>query len=358
MMHYFKILYFCALSWFFCHTVQAIVIGSNTAPSRQGAASFPSTDSDNEMRGFAIFESGITLANSSTSVKYNSFYPVSGNIALNNGTLVLQRDMPLGSKAVFTTGGTITGNGYSIELPSIVGTFLISGALILSNVELILHSDVQLAASVTFNGDCTIIGNGHKLNLGSGSCIVGVGAFLRLQNINIVNIGTGNLSCSSATSQIELDGVKWLQKSDLTFSQGSLSIVGDCHMYGGYSFIYSTAQISTIGTKGLWHFHYGTTFAYQPSSGVQTLIAMEGVKSTLHFIEATLQVGSGGLQLTKGTVFCEGTCTFASSGISAANGIILGDGSNASNDVTLICDASSGPYVTSGYFVNKNVECG
>ena len=44
---------------FFSKNLFPVVIGSDSAVSRQTQATFPAADSDNEMNGFAVFENGI-----------------------------------------------------------------------------------------------------------------------------------------------------------------------------------------------------------------------------------------------------------------------------------------------------------
>lgn len=63
--------------------IDCVIIGSNTAVSRQALASFPSTDSNNTMLGFASFENGFTLASITTTCLYDDFFPVYGPITMN-----------------------------------------------------------------------------------------------------------------------------------------------------------------------------------------------------------------------------------------------------------------------------------
>jgi|GEM_PF-1156421 len=93
------------------------VLGSANTPSRQLTAFLPSSDNDNELNGFAVFEQGITLESPGTSCTYDAFFPIFGSIVLNGGTLVLGRDLTF--KSPFGIGaGTISGEHFSIEFPS------------------------------------------------------------------------------------------------------------------------------------------------------------------------------------------------------------------------------------------------
>lgn len=119
----------------FCITpcsLHAVVIGSQTAISRQAQVTFPYSDNDNEARGFAAFEYGFNLENNLTSCIFNSVFPVGGSMQLFGGTLSLSQDLVLEGNTVFNTFGTINGNNMwvrftkaqQISLPATASTSL------------------------------------------------------------------------------------------------------------------------------------------------------------------------------------------------------------------------------------------
>lgn len=108
-------------------SIYSEVIGSNTAVSRQGAVTFPSADTDNEIRGFASMDNGFTFENSSTTCTYNDFFSVDGNITLNGGVLYLNQDLVLQEDAQIITVGTIDGNGHSLEFTTTTSILLPAG---------------------------------------------------------------------------------------------------------------------------------------------------------------------------------------------------------------------------------------
>jgi len=99
------------------HSVLPVIVGSNTAVSRQTFVSFPSSDSNNEVRGFASMDQGFGLENSLTNCIFNAFFPVAGNIVLNSGTLTLKRDLEL-YNATLVGGGIIEANAYTMHFTS------------------------------------------------------------------------------------------------------------------------------------------------------------------------------------------------------------------------------------------------
>lgn len=112
---------------FFC-TAQPVVVGSDTAVSRQGNTSFPAADSDNEIRGFAAMENGFTLENNTASCLFNAFFPISGDIIFNCGTLNLNEDLVCEVGASITNVGSINGNSYTLKFTTTQGFTLPAGA--------------------------------------------------------------------------------------------------------------------------------------------------------------------------------------------------------------------------------------
>ena len=85
------------LSFFFLlcmiESVKPVIIGSNTAVSSQGLISFPNTDTNNTIIGYAYMGNGFALQDNTTSCTFNSFMPISGPLNLNGGRLILQEDL-------------------------------------------------------------------------------------------------------------------------------------------------------------------------------------------------------------------------------------------------------------------------
>lgn len=97
--------------------VQPLSVGSNTTGSRQPLITFPVGATDNTMLGFAAFEKGFTLVSNITTCTYNDFFPVSGPITMNGGSLSLLEDLVISNSSLFIGGGRFYGNNYSIEFP-------------------------------------------------------------------------------------------------------------------------------------------------------------------------------------------------------------------------------------------------
>ena len=106
---------------FLSYQLIGITVGSNSSSSRQLRTFFRSSDSNNQMVGFAVFEKGLSLEDADTTCTFDAFFPVSGEITLNGGILHLARDAVF--KNPFKIGpGKIDGNSYSLAFPSNVSS--------------------------------------------------------------------------------------------------------------------------------------------------------------------------------------------------------------------------------------------
>lgn len=108
---------FCVLYvlLFLASNLFAVRIGSDTAVSREGSPLFPTDQNDtNEMYGFAAFEQGFMLENLATYCSFNAFFPVSGEVGLQGGTLGLAQDLIFTDGIDVVTTGTFEGNGHAM----------------------------------------------------------------------------------------------------------------------------------------------------------------------------------------------------------------------------------------------------
>lgn len=93
-----------------------VVVGSDTAVSRQQRVFFPQVDIDNRIQGFTAINNGFTLENNLTQCIYDAFFPISGDALFNRGALVLNQNIEFKSPLQLGVG-TIQANGFSILFP-------------------------------------------------------------------------------------------------------------------------------------------------------------------------------------------------------------------------------------------------
>ena len=100
---------------FFFVSIKAHKVGSDSNVARHGKTFF-FNESSNEMAGFSVFKKGFILENKDTICNFSAYFPVSGDLVLNGGTLNLINDLQLQSP-LNIGNGKIDGNLFSLSLP-------------------------------------------------------------------------------------------------------------------------------------------------------------------------------------------------------------------------------------------------
>jgi len=242
----------------------------------------------------------------------------------------------------------------------------------LINLKIVMNSNMAIYGQPTFQGNCVIDGNGYTLNIASAqSFIINTGSTLQLKNVNLYGVA-GNTSALDgiiaatpsffdSTGVLQLRDMTWTQTADYTFLNGAFTIQGDVLFTGTSNFIYSSTQTSTINSNSTLMFDNFMTFSYAPStlllgsSSLNSLLVLTDNTSNLHILNTTLYISTTGLQLTKGNLIVEGLCSVLSAATNSSQGIFIGDGALAANDLTTMILAESGLNVQSGFVVYQNV---
>jgi len=102
---------------FYAQQARCLIVGSNTAASRQGFVVFPSTDSNNTMRGFAAFDNGFNLSDFTATCTFDDFWHVNGPINMAGGKLFLRNDLIFDSDFKMLSFGEFFGNNYHLSFP-------------------------------------------------------------------------------------------------------------------------------------------------------------------------------------------------------------------------------------------------
>lgn len=337
-----------------CMPLNATVRGSTTTPSVQPFFTFPTADPTNEMLGFGAFTSGFALTNANTRCIFNSFFPVYGPITLNNGLINQLQDWTLGSNVTFINGGSVNGNNFALNFPAKISSFSIDG-MTFGNVNITMNSDVVCTSVVTFTNTCVVEGNGYRLDLSLANAKLAVGnnASLLLKDVIIDGTAAGKIYCTDNVSTITLENVTWILDANYSFTQGTLVINNQVAITGGKVFAYQSTKQSTISSNAQLFFDTGMTFSY--STNAANLINLQDSTATLRLYETTLYSNVSGLNFTKGNLIIDGVCPLLNDGTTLAQGISIGDGVSAANNVNLTILAESGFNIRSGFFVYKNV---
>lgn len=313
----------------------ADVVGSDTSPSSEPFYLFPDAPVvANRIANYAWMQGGFGLQSAATNLLFDSVFPVSGVIALNNGTITLNRDLIMSNITTIESLGTIVGNGHTLSLSPTV-TWLPAQTATFSNIKLVLNSDVIVKGPLSFIGSCVtnnmIQGNGHRLILDPDPGSLVVSGILTVQNVILEGIAGSNIQLLTDSSVLKLDNVTWIQDGDVTFTHGSLVVNNLVTMQGPWTFAYQTSQSSFINQNGILLLDDGFTFSYDPSSSLQNLLSFVDETSLLILNGATLHASVTGLQLTNGSLKVMSNSFFSSETqlvgtVTLDNGITLGDG--------------------------------
>lgn len=310
--------------------------GSESLVAIEQQANFPSGDLDNKMLAFGWFKNGFNLEDATTSCTFESIFPVAGSVTLNGGTLYLESDLHLANVTTFTSLGKICGQNHIVMLDSSIDVLSDSiNDTIFENIDLYLNGDLTLSNTVKFNGNCYVNGKNRRVILDSDiEIIVGSNSTLAIKNVNIHGLNRNKLRCLDDTGKIILDNVSCMQDGNYSFTVGNLEIKNDVDVSGNYTFYYDCLKTVTIQTDSQMLFHNGITFAI----GTQDELVKDRIfyfadnTSKIWIDNANMHIGSGGTQVTKGTLVVGGKVEIEIDSTNTTNGIIFGDGT-AQNDM-------------------------
>lgn len=282
---------------------------------------------------------------------------LASNVTLNGGVVTLARPLSFDDNKNFIGTGTILQG----SLSTVIGGQSLSSTSTLcwdcSGGYLYLRSNLTLNAQWTFSGNATINGAANSIIFGKGGSIkVERGSRLTFKDMIVKGITADSIWCADDAAQVVFDNM-WVDlDADYTFSKGFLAINNLC-ILGGQDkrFVYASAAQSLIKSRATLCLDRDFTLAYAPIVPQSDRLAFEDDSSRLVLQEATLYSTATGLQLTKGCLEVQDHCYLESSALTKANGIMLGDGISAANDVTLDVHPGSNLELYSGYVVYKNL---
>lgn len=116
-----KSFFFVVVSFF--SYVSAVVVGSDSSFSSAGGITFLAYESDNKLNGFTYFKEGFSLETPLTTCTFDAYFPVSGTVDLNVGSLYLAKDLTFDCGTSLVNMGNIYGNGHIVKFSESVTTF-------------------------------------------------------------------------------------------------------------------------------------------------------------------------------------------------------------------------------------------
>lgn len=295
--------------------LDALIVGSNTVPSRQTAAEFPTANNNNTLLGFADFAFGFTLANNTVTCTFNDFFTVGGFVCLRGGQLWLQKDLIFDKSLVISSSGFIFAASNSITFPKTIPDFNMNGTLTFDTAMLVFVDNATITAPLQFRNGCRINAMGNRLTFKSvGGFSVRPGGSLIIENAELWGVKARNVNCMTDRGALTLRNSTLVLAQDYTFSNGSILFSDDVVITGTNRFIYGSGLTSTIASFSTLFLDYGITFSYAPRNVYSTLIGMTDNTSYLYLNGCTLFSTRTGLQLSTGTLLVDDMVTFSSQG--------------------------------------------
>lgn len=345
---------------YWCTSIQAITIGSDTTPSRLNTQQTLSTG--DRVATFPALYGGLALSSLSVTATWDCVFPLGGPLAMNSGTLLLNTDLTLNNNSTIISFGGFIGRNHILSLgatTTYIGTSSTPGAsCTISNLNIQLASDVYVQnCHLIFTGTNLINGGGSAFTLlPTATLVLAANASLAFKNITINGMSINTLYGSSTTSTFIFNNATINLSNNYTFSTGRFEIYNDVLITGsGFGINYSSTGASFIASQGELMLDLGVTFSYVPTNAAQNLFNFIDSTGQLYLRGGIFYTGSGGIQFLKGSILIDKQSYFINAGSGQSTGIILGDNVNASNDVTLNILPASTLNVTQGFLVNQNV---
>ncbi len=283
---------------------------------------------NNELLGIGSIAGPITLADQDTSLTMFFDGPILQDITLNDGLIIANRKIDLGNDVIFKGAGKINLQQEELQLGpkdlNYTGSISWTGDQAVINV----HSTIDLSSEWTFTGECTLNLNWNNFNFKpTGKVVVGSNSELRVNSGYMTNLDSTHFYCVDDSSKIIFDNVYAALDDHFTFSVGSMAIKNVVSLLGTYSFVYSSANTSTIASNATLVIGDGITFVAgrtKVEDGREPLY-FEDRTSNIMFDDSTFIVTSSGMRLTRGQAVVNKYLMVDISSTSSADGIIFGD---------------------------------
>ncbi|KKP35329.1 MAG: hypothetical protein UR26_C0006G0013 [candidate division TM6 bacterium GW2011_GWF2_32_72] len=280
----------------------------------------------NIIQGLGGFAGYLTLADSNAELSCGFNDLLRSNILMNNGKIILTRDLKLDKDIILTGSGRVDiGTHQFIFGPSDL-TWTSTIDWLSNNGSINFNSKMSLASTWTFSGDTTIFGDGGVLHFAdTGQIVVEDGVTLKFKNLCLCGLKENNLKCLGNGSKIILENVSGILFGDYTFDTGSFYFVRNVDLKGSYSFLYESYMTSTIACQSELKIADKATIKIGRKNGVEPL-EFENISSKLTFDDCGFIITTSGMNLLKGDLFFNNVVTMDMEGSTSETGLVLGNG--------------------------------
>lgn len=282
----------------------------------------------NTISGNGSVAGAITFANQDAQLILDLQGFIEGPIVLNNGSIVMNGDIKMGTDASITGSGSIVMNDKALHLPYLdimwTGTLECFG----QNASVDLHSQLTLKSTITVSGDVIIDGNGNVLDLcDTGNIYIKDGSTLSLKDIYVKNLKESKVTCESDNCTIIVDNAFINLSDNCTFDKGSILFRNNVDIVGTYTFTYESSQTSTIDSGARLRITDDSKFIIGRHEISQAEpIFFQDETSVLHMNNCYMYVTCCGAHFTNGTLLCDNDVMMEIEGTTTDKGLELGNG--------------------------------
>ena len=310
----------------------------------------------NRIFGNGNFTGGISLLDGSSELSIKLNGNILENVNLAGGTVTLAGDLNMRSDAIFSGVGTIDLDEYSFDIGGLDSSWTSTILWKNNGGNITFSSRMNLDGIWQFDDSCIINGNGNEIDLGdTGQIIVKNGVNLTLRNIVLHTVSEDDIYLEGDDSSLVLDGVIWLQDSDVRFDTGSIKFLNDVDFRGGHSFIYESARTSTIAANSKWKITKDMTLQIGRKEAVDYVepLYFENGTSNLRLDDCSFVVTGSGMQILRGMIEIDRDVYFDIVGTTTVNGLMVGSGVEAEDAVIKVFPGAA-LYFRTGMLIYNN----
>ncbi len=291
----------------------------------------------NILRGTGDIGGKITLVDQNATLTLALNGSLYQSTPLNNGTLVISRDVTMAYNSVVTGSGILDLQKSTLIFGLQESTW--TGTITIKSTESSfgLRNKMLLSGKMTVSGNLTIDGNANIFEfMPTGSFIVSPSSTVRFKNILLKNLARTNLYATDTSSVIIFENSAGILSSDYSFTTGSMIIEDEVLFTGAYTFTLVPPIPATIKPHANLIFKNDIMLAtgrYGSTSGSEPLY-FENNTTGFMVKEGRLQVLPNGMTLTRCNWFISDNLFIDVLSTGTMNGLILGDGISA-NDLLI-----------------------
>jgi hypothetical protein len=299
--------------------------------------------SGNIIRGTGDVSGKITLIDQNATLTLALNGSLYQSVPLNNGTVVVARDMNMAYNSVFTGSGVLALEKativFGLQESAWTGTIAVKS----TQSSLALRNKMSLSGLMTVSGNLTIDGNSNLFEfMPTGRLVVAPNSTLQLKNILLKNLAGLNLSATDSSSKILFENAAGILSADYSYTTGLMSIEDEVSFGGAYTFTLAPPAPVAVAEYSSLTFNNDITCAIGRYGSINGTEPLNLADNTVDFAfnNATLRVLPTGMTLTRGNWVIDENITLDILSTSTEGGFWLGDETSQNDPTTILLSGS------------------